>query len=117
MKASFDDIFVTTTCPSQEQLLDYVQGKLSPEERHAIELHITDCEMCSEALEGLMAIRQKEKIPGWLRQMKWETLSKLRRKSRTRRPVDFKISLVVIVCAVIFLVLALFWTYYFYVRK
>lgn len=117
MKKSFDDIFVTTECPTQEQLLNYVQGKLSPEEQHAVEMHVADCDMCSEALEGLQAITDKEKIPGWLREMKWEVLKKLRKKNRERRPVDFNISMVVIIVAVIFLVLALFWTYFFYSRS
>ncbi len=67
-------------------------------------------------MEGLQAIAEKEKIPGWLRDMKWEMLHNLRRKNRQRRPVDFNISLVVIIAAVIFLVLALFWTYFFYSR-
>ncbi|PUZ27146.1 Putative zinc-finger [Chitinophaga costaii] len=116
MKASFDDIFVTTDCPSQEQLLDYVQGKLNPEERHAIEHHLASCEMCSEALEGLQSIHQKEKISGWLQEMKGNMLHKLRKKNRQRRPVDFNIVQVLIILAVIFIVLSLFFSYYYYSR-
>jgi hypothetical protein len=70
MNEEYQDIFTTTACPTQQQLLDYVQGRLSAEQQHEVELHLADCDMCSEAVEGLSAFEQKEKIPVWLRQMK-----------------------------------------------
>ncbi|MEC5143711.1 zf-HC2 domain-containing protein [Chitinophaga sp. 212800010-3] len=113
MNEHFNDIFVTTGCPSQQQLLDYVQGKLSPEEQHEVEMHLADCELCSDALEGLSAIKEKEKIPGWIIEMKWGLLKKLRRRYRPRRKSEHYIYLTVIIVAILFLLLALFWAYHF----
>lgn len=117
MKADLNDIFVTTKqCPEQQHLLDYVQGRLSDAEQHDVEKHVADCELCSDALEGLAAISRKDRIPFWVREMKWELLRKLRRKTRRRRPSDYYIQLVLIVLAVLFLLLAGFWTLYFVIR-
>jgi anti-sigma factor RsiW len=117
VKADLNDIFVSTRqCPGQQQLLDYIQGRLSPAEQHEVEKHVADCELCSDAVEGLSAIGQKERIPIWVRQMKWDLLRKLRRRTRRRRPADYYIQLVLIVLAVLFLLLAGFWTMYFVIK-
>ncbi len=115
MNEHFKDIFVATGCPSQQQLLDYVQGRLTPEEQHEVEMHLADCELCSEALEGLSAIQDKEKIPAMVREMKWDLLKKLHKKYRkNRRPENYNIYLTVIVLVIICIILALFWGYHFY---
>lgn len=40
-------------CLTEDQLLLYMQHKLSPFEQHHVEKHLLDCELCSDALEGL----------------------------------------------------------------
>jgi TolA-binding protein len=46
-------IFSETGCISHETLWRYRQGKLSTKEKHEVELHLTDCELCSDALAGM----------------------------------------------------------------
>ncbi len=118
MKADLNDIFISTKqCPGQQQLLDYIQGRLSPAEQHEVEKHVADCELCSDAMDGLAAIDQKERIPVLVREMKWELLRKLRKKRKhTRRPTDFYMQLILIVLAILFLLLAGFWAMYFMSR-
>ena len=117
MNQHFNDIFVTTGCPSQQQLLDYVQGKLTPAEQHEVEIHLADCELCSEAMEGLSAIKDKEKIPGWIIEMRWNLLKKLRKRYRPRRKFNTYVSLAVLIFGILLLLLGLFWAYYFVARK
>ncbi|PWV51782.1 anti-sigma factor [Chitinophaga sp. S165] len=117
MNEEYQDIFTTTACPTQQQLLDYVEGRLSAEQQHEVELHLADCEMCSEAVEGLSAIGQKEKIPVWLRQMKWEMLRKLRTRKRRKTQVSYYTELAIIVIVVLFIILGAFWTYHFMTHK
>jgi anti-sigma factor RsiW len=117
MNEHFNDIFVTTGCPSQQQLLDYIQGKLTPAEQHEVEIHLADCELCSEAMEGLSAIRDKEKIPGWIIEMRWNLLKKLRNRYRPRRKLNTYLSLAVLIFGILLLLLGLFWAYYFVARK
>ncbi len=40
-------------CLSEEQLKGYVQGLLTPLEVQQAELHLADCELCSDAVDGL----------------------------------------------------------------
>ncbi|CAL1517546.1 zf-HC2 domain-containing protein [Chitinophaga sp. MM2321] len=117
MNEHFNDIFVTTGCPTQQQLLDYVQGKLTAEEQHEVEMHLADCELCSEAIEGLAAIKDKKQIPVWLRDMRWQLLKKLHIRYRSRRKTDNYIYLTVIILGILFLLLALFWGFHFATRK
>ncbi|RFS26432.1 zf-HC2 domain-containing protein [Chitinophaga silvatica] len=117
MNEHFNDIFVTTGCPSQQQLLDYVQGKLSASEQHEVEMHLADCELCSEALDGLAAIKDKEKIPGWIIEMRWNLLKKLRQRYRPKRRLQTYISLAVLIFIILMILLGIFWTYYFVARR
>ncbi|TWV99485.1 anti-sigma factor family protein [Chitinophaga pinensis] len=113
MNEEYQDIFTTTACPTQQQLLDYVQGRMTAEEKHEVELHLADCEMCSEAVEGLSAFKEKEKIPVLLRQMKWQMLRKLRTNKRRKHQMAYFTELAIIVIVILFILLAAFWTYHF----
>ncbi len=56
MKSLIHNIFNHTGCIERETLLKYQKGLLSREQQHEVELHLTDCELCSESLEGLALI-------------------------------------------------------------
>lgn len=113
MNDHFTDIFTETACPTQDQLLAYVENKLSAAERHEVERHIADCELCSEAVEGLAAIKHKEQVPGWLRQAKWDVLQKLRKKTRKKRKEHYYLYIAIISLLILFLAIAVFWLYHF----
>lgn len=55
MKTILARFFEASTCLSKRQLRDYVQGVMSREEKHVTEHHISSCNLCAEALEGIMA--------------------------------------------------------------
>ncbi len=117
MNEHFADIFTETACPSQDKLLAYVKGELGAEERHEVELHLQDCELCSEAVEGLTAIERKDQIPGWLRQAKYSLLQKLRKKTHKKRKSESYLYIAIVTLAVIFLLLAFFWIFHFGTRR
>ncbi len=48
---------------SEQELLKYLEGKLSPEERHELEKRIVSSEMMSDAEEGLSQVKNKEDVP------------------------------------------------------
>ena len=47
----------------QQKLLDYMQDKLSPEERYEIERLLIDADFESDAAEGLSQIKNKKRLP------------------------------------------------------
>lgn len=59
--SSKKNIFQNTACLSQEQLIRYVKGELTKAEMRAVELHIADCEICFDAVEGL-SLAEKSKL-------------------------------------------------------
>jgi len=117
MQEEYKDLFTATQCPPQQQLLDYVQGKLTPEQQHEVELHLADCEMCSEAIEGLAAFKHQEQIPGMLKQMKTHVLRNLRMRKRRKDQVAYFTQLAIVVIVILFILLAAFWTYHFMTRR
>lgn len=73
---TINNIFEHTDCLSEEILTKYISDKLSPAEKHEMEKHLIDCEMCSDAVEGLSVISDKRKIS--------EVTSELNQKIQTR---------------------------------
>lgn len=51
-------------CLTQDQILGYLDGTLSPQEQNACERHMVDCEMCSDALEGLQLVKDRAVLNG-----------------------------------------------------
>lgn len=47
----------------EEMFLRYVGKQLSAVEEHKVERHTLECELCSDVMEGLLAVRNREKIP------------------------------------------------------
>ncbi|HLC82649.1 MAG TPA: zf-HC2 domain-containing protein, partial [Bacteroidia bacterium] len=55
-------IYSPGDCLSEKMLFDYIDNKLSQKERHVVEKHLLDCEMCSDALEGLEMVTDRNRI-------------------------------------------------------
>ena len=49
-------------CLSASQIFDYIDIKLNASAMHAIEKHMLDCEMCSDAMEGLAKLKDRSKV-------------------------------------------------------
>lgn len=47
---------------TQQELLDYNSGVLGSEEMYRLELHLNECELCSEALEGINQVNHPRDI-------------------------------------------------------
>lgn len=56
------DIFEHRGCISEDMLTKYATSQLSPAEKHAVEKHLVDCELCSDALEGLKMIGDPKRL-------------------------------------------------------
>jgi|GEM_PF-2944976 len=48
-------------CLTEAQLCGYIDGALTPKEQHQVEKHLLDCAMCSDALEGFMLVKNRDK--------------------------------------------------------
>lgn len=55
-------IYSSSDCLSEKMLFDYIDNKLNQKERHIVEKHLLDCEMCSDALEGLELTKDRNRI-------------------------------------------------------
>jgi len=62
MAGNFQNILDHQDCIPEDKLLEYIAGALSPQEANRVEQHLLECELCSDALEGLkMLHRDKSK--------------------------------------------------------
>jgi anti-sigma factor RsiW len=74
---------------SEQQLLDYLNGKLSAEERHAVEIRLADDELMRDAEEGLQQVKEKQNLDAVTAQLNArlaEQLKKRRKKLRKSLP-------------------------------
>ncbi len=46
----------------QTELLDYTNGVLGNEEMYRLELHLNECELCSDALEGISLVKNPKEV-------------------------------------------------------
>ena len=55
-------IYSSTDCLSEKILFEYIDNKLIQKERHFVEKHLLDCELCCDALEGLELVKDRRRI-------------------------------------------------------
>ncbi len=49
-------MFAKSGCLTQEVIMQYVNGSLNKAESRLVELHVADCEFCSDALDGITEV-------------------------------------------------------------
>lgn len=74
--------------PDEQLLLKYLQGKLSPEEQHAVESMMNDSDFEQDALDGLEQFEQQQ-LPVYVQEINSHLEKKLKQKPgrRKRRPL------------------------------
>lgn len=58
-REGIEHIFGHSACLTKRQMKDYVNGVMTSEEAHAVELHLSGCPMCNDAVEGMMAMKDE----------------------------------------------------------
>ncbi|MBX2925298.1 MAG: hypothetical protein KF746_24085 [Chitinophagaceae bacterium] len=99
----------------QQKLLDYLQNKLSEEERHEIEKLLIDADFERDAAEGLQEVEDKSKLPVVMSELNRQLVKKLsnrRKRNRNKKPLNLMIPVVV---TIILLFLALM--FFLYIRS
>src|SRR6187399_1906032 len=90
-----------------QQLMDYLQGKLSAGESHELEEMMADDALFNDAVEGLQNIRNKKDIQTYVEQMNRDLQKNLTKKRQRREKRKWKdnpwayIAVIVIIMACI----------------
>ena len=80
-----------------QKLLDYLENKLSPEEKHEVEKLVVDSDFDSDAAEGLQQLPDKSHLPevvNELNKILVKKLSKRRKKLLKKKPPELVIPVV-----------------------
>ena len=62
--------------PSENELIQYLQENLSPEEMHEIEMQMAESAFVNDAVEGLQAFQDKKNIAKLIQELNQELLKK-----------------------------------------
>lgn len=86
--ADLKDILNEADDPKNDELLKYLEGGLTPEQRHQVERQITDSDFVGDAVEGLQSIRSRKSIEDYVdelnRQLHKQVTTKKQRKDKRR---------------------------------
>ena len=90
----------------QETLLQYLQGKLSPEKQHDLEMQLLENEFAADAVEGLQQVHNKKDIDFIVEHLNRDLKNKTARKKayRKKRKVDVDPWLVTFIIFILILV-------------
>ena len=78
-----DKIFSKGDCLSEDMLLRYLNNQLTTKEKHVVEKHTLECELCSDALEGLQLMKEPHQLKGIVENLN----KKLRGAGDGRKPI------------------------------
>ena len=76
-------IFSLSECPDEETLQLYVQQKLDKKQVRAVELHISDCEICGDMVEGMQLAGAPDELKNDIQEIK-VAAKKMLEKSETK---------------------------------
>lgn len=88
MNNTTSDIFSKTECISSEVLKAYLTGNISEEEKRKVEIHLVDCEMCNDELEGLQHFENIEKANKSVNEVKQKVLLRFGRLKQRSNAVS-----------------------------
>jgi hypothetical protein len=98
-----------------DQLINYLQGNVSNEERHAIEAQMLEDDFTNDAVEGLETLANKAQLPDYIeqlnRQLQKNITTKKQRKAKRKLKdnpwIVIAIGIVLVICVLGYYVLHL----------
>ncbi|MBN1198814.1 MAG: tetratricopeptide repeat protein [Bacteroidales bacterium] len=84
MTTDLPTIFSDSGCPSSDDLRAYLDNRLTDEEKHRIEAHLADCELCSDELEGLSLLSDPDRLPAIVEELEQRVAARKVRILRLR---------------------------------
>lgn len=98
------------------KLIDYLEGKLSGEEKHQVEKWLADHDMAGDALEGLENMKEKKNLQQYVDQLNKNLQVQLQKKKRHRVKmrlkeypwIYFTVVLILLLCIIGYFVLRQF---------
>lgn len=73
-----------------DKLLKYLNGELSPEEMHEVEKEMVDSLMMNDAVEGLQAVSNKNKLEQYQREIQSKLKQQLKKRNQKRESKKIK---------------------------
>jgi len=61
-KIDVHNIFSDSDCIPEKKLFEYIDSKLNAKDKYDVEKHIAGCEICSDALEGLASVKNRNTV-------------------------------------------------------
>jgi len=110
-------IFEASGCPSSRQLIDYLEGRLTPDRAHEVEMHLSDCAFCAEALEGFQQVANKDQIPVIVKQIHGQLRRELESHRSKKRKAKRYVWLSAIILIVLIIVIIAYFAIYFSMKK
>jgi hypothetical protein len=91
MPDNYKDIFSHLPANlDQETMLLYLQGKLSPEERHEVEKQLIDNDFDGDALEGLQEFHDKQELQFLVESLNRDLRRRTDKKKKAREKMRIK---------------------------
>lgn len=84
MKTKWQDILGQHAQMDPQKLMDYLEGKLSDQEKHEVEAMLADSAFMDDALEGLGQVKDKQKIAAILQELNTQLKRNAKEKNRRR---------------------------------
>jgi len=89
----------------QETLMQYLQGKLSPQQQHEVEKKMMDNDFSADALDGLQEFKNKKNISLLVDQLNTDLKKRTEKKKRSREKLQLNLDSNLIIAIVIILLL------------
>jgi anti-sigma factor RsiW len=90
----------------QEELLKYLEGKLSAEEQHEVEKNTMDDAFETDALEGLQNIQNKARINALVEQLNRDLKKKTAKKKRWAHKREARLEPSILIAIILILAIA-----------
>ena len=87
---------------SEERLLAYLEGTLSPTEQHEVEMWLAEEGMESDAIEGLQALKPEE-TKHTINKLKHQLHKTVKGKKHNRRPLNMNLTIWIAIVVILLL--------------
>jgi hypothetical protein len=93
---------------NEDQLMNYITGKSSEEEMHAIENQMNESDFVNDAVEGLQSFQSKQKLNDYVKQLNKELHAQTDKKKqqKEKRKIKDLSWILIAVALILFLCLA-----------